>query len=163
MDEIRIPLAEVDDASTRLERNNHLMGTGPAVRTLRNVNVATMTVHLPPAGTATGAGVVVCPGGAWHVLAIEHEGDDIAAVLSASGIAAFVVEYRLQPTPDGDAEASEDEDAAVARAWREAGRPVELHPYADGGHGFGSLQRGATSDAWLARATRWIERTTSAA
>lgn len=33
-------------------------------------------------------------------------------------------------------------------AWQKAGRSVELHLYAQGGHGFGIRQQGTTSDLW---------------
>jgi acetyl esterase/lipase len=39
--------------------------------------------------------VIVCPGGAWHFLAVELEGTDIAHWLNERGIAAFVLKYRL--------------------------------------------------------------------
>ncbi len=54
-----------------------------------------MTIYLPPADVATGEAVVIFPGGGYSILAIEHEGHDVAKLLSASGIAAFVVKYRL--------------------------------------------------------------------
>jgi acetyl esterase/lipase len=57
----------------------------------------TLTTYLPPAGKATGTAVVVCPGGGYRALALDHEGKQIADWLTARGIAAFVVEYRLGP------------------------------------------------------------------
>ncbi len=56
----------------------------------------TLTVHLPGAGT-TGAAVVVCPGGGYVNLAMDHEGRQIAEWLNARGIAAFILKYRLGP------------------------------------------------------------------
>ena len=41
-------------------------------------------------------------------------------------------------------------------AWREAGGPVELHVYAEGGHGFGLKRQGATSDLWFDQFTAWM-------
>ncbi|MCI2238131.1 alpha/beta hydrolase [Paenibacillus sp. TRM 82003] len=239
-------------------------------RLLRNVTVPTLTPHLPDPATRTGTGVVIAPGGALHVLAADHEGDLVAQRLAERGIAAFVLHYRLVPTPtdeegfaaamrrigdrdhlaevsraqrpqaladggaalrlvrenaaawhvdpdrvgalgfsaggyvslvttlDGTAEerpsflgavypawwgevalpqpapplflawAADDElgDAVVGSclrlqdAWRRGGLQVEVHAYARGGHGFGALERGTTSDGWFDAFVRWVALTT---
>jgi acetyl esterase/lipase len=41
--------------------------------------------------------------------------------------------------------------------WKAAGRPVELHIYSRGGHGFGLREQGLPSDCWLERFTDWLE------
>jgi endo-1,4-beta-xylanase len=51
--------------------------------------------YLPPPDKATGAAVVVCPGGGHRYLALEHEGNAVGKWLSAHGVAAFVLKYRL--------------------------------------------------------------------
>jgi acetyl esterase/lipase len=55
----------------------------------------TITPYLPEKSKATGAAVVVCPGGGYGGLAINHEGKDIAKWLNDRGIAAFVLKYRV--------------------------------------------------------------------
>jgi acetyl esterase/lipase len=40
--------------------------------------------------------------------------------------------------------------------WRAAGRPVELHAYAEGGHGFGIKPIGMPVDGWLDRFVDWL-------
>jgi len=50
-----------------------------------------------PPGQGTGTAVVVCPGGGYRNLAIDHEGDQIARWLNSIGVAAFVLKYRLGP------------------------------------------------------------------
>jgi acetyl esterase/lipase len=77
---------------------------GPALM-VRNVTRPTLTPELPDPTKATGAAVVVAPGGAFMGLAMEHEGWAVARALAARGIAAFVLKYRLVPTPKGDDEA----------------------------------------------------------
>ncbi|GIW04836.1 MAG: hypothetical protein KatS3mg059_1456 [Thermomicrobiales bacterium] len=52
-------------------------------RLVRNVSRPTLTVYLPEPGTATGTGVIVCPGGAFHFLMIDKEGADVARWLTA--------------------------------------------------------------------------------
>ena len=230
-------------------------------RVTRNVTEPSLTVSLPDAARATGAGVIVCPGGGHHFLAVDHEGAEVASWLTARGIAAFVLRYRVIDTPDDDAAfleqgarlrerlaerlpahwplaladgqeavrvvrrraaewglradrigmlgfsagahlaagvalagaegarldfvapiygalwgavavppdappmftalASDDPIAvepcmALYAAWRAAGRPAEIHCYAQGGHGFGMFEQGLPSDGWIERFGEWL-------
>ncbi len=54
----------------------------------------TLTICLPPKDKATKAAVVVCPGGGYGGLAVDHEGKQIAEWFNNMGIAAFILEYR---------------------------------------------------------------------
>jgi acetyl esterase/lipase len=74
---------------------------------VRNVTRPTLTPFLPKPGKATGAAVIVAPGGAFMLLAIEPEGWKVVQALAKRGIAAFVLKYRIMPTPvDNDASIS---------------------------------------------------------
>lgn len=68
-----------------------------------HVNDPTVTVYTPPADKATGAAVIICPGGGYTRLAIGHEGYELAEWLNEQGIAGFVLKYRMydygQPAP----------------------------------------------------------------
>ena len=75
-----------------------------SIRLVRNVTNPSLTVFLPDRKINTGTSVIICPGGALHVLAIDHEGYDVARWLNAKGIAAFVLKYRLLETPEDDIE-----------------------------------------------------------
>jgi acetyl esterase/lipase len=104
-------------------------------RLLRNVVVPTVTAYLPDPATRTGTGVVVAPGGALHLLAIDNEGAWVAERLAERGIAAFVLHYRLVPTPVG-----ESDFAAVAQRitaepdyMAETSRAQRVSGLADGG------------------------------
>ncbi|TDH23445.1 alpha/beta hydrolase [Segetibacter sp. 3557_3] len=66
----------------------------------RNVTTATLTPFLPAKGKATGAAVIVAPGGGFRWLSMDNEGWEVAKALADKGIAAFVLKYRLQPTPE---------------------------------------------------------------
>ncbi|WP_232468793.1 alpha/beta hydrolase [Croceicoccus marinus] len=68
-------------------------------RFARNVTDATLTPFLPDPAKATGAAVVVAPGGGFRTLSMENEGWDVARALADRGIAAFVLKYRLNQTP----------------------------------------------------------------
>lgn len=69
-----------------------------------------MTIYLPPKEKATGAAVVVIPGGGYWAVAIDHEGHQVARWLNSIGIAGFVVDYRNRgkgyghPAPIQDAQ-----------------------------------------------------------
>lgn len=57
-------------------------------------DVPTLTPYFPEPGKATGAAMVICPGGGYGMLA-RHEGEDYARFLNEQGIAGFVLKYRL--------------------------------------------------------------------
>src|SRR3954466_5447601 len=65
----------------------------------RNVTVATLTPFLPEASKASGAAVIVAPGGGFRTLSMENEGSNVARALAERGVAAFVLKYRLNQTP----------------------------------------------------------------
>ncbi|MTH79169.1 alpha/beta hydrolase [Paracoccus aestuariivivens] len=234
-----------------------LTGSG---RDVRNVTYPTLTPVLPASGTANGAAVIVAPGGAFMFLSMDGEGWDVARALADQGITAFVLKYRLNPTPaDPDeysrdlltllfgaagtdpapevqtAHATKDVTAALdllrgraddwdldqdrlgiigfsagaiaardavlsganaaflgnvygpmeavnvpveapplfvalamddplfsrgdfglATAWRDAGRPVEMHVYQSGGHGFGTGKPGETNALMMSQFLAWL-------
>ena len=66
----------------------------------RNISTATLTPFLPKPGTANGAAVIVAPGGGFRWLSMGNEGWEVAQALADKGIAAFVLKYRLNPTPE---------------------------------------------------------------
>jgi acetyl esterase/lipase len=57
-------------------------------------DIPTLTPYFAPAGTATGASIVICPGGGYSNLA-PHEGFHYALWLNEQGVTAFVLKYRL--------------------------------------------------------------------
>ena len=79
---------------------------------LSQIHNPSLLVYLPPKGKATGAAMIVAPGGGHRFLSIDTEGTNVAEWLSSIGVAAFVLKYRLA---------------------REEGSPykIETHPYAD--------------------------------
>lgn len=64
-------------------------------RRVTRIHNPSLTVYLPPRDKATGAAVVICPGGGHRVLAIDHEGHEVARWLNSIGVAGFVLKYRL--------------------------------------------------------------------
>ena len=66
---------------------------------VRNINNPSLTVFLPPKEKATGAAIIVVPGGGHRELVFNAEGRQPAIFLSNLGIAAFALKYRLGREP----------------------------------------------------------------
>lgn len=62
---------------------------------VRSIHRPSLTPYLPPRDKANGAAILVVPGGGHRLLAITHEGYNVAQWLSERGIAAFVLKHRL--------------------------------------------------------------------
>ncbi len=256
-----IPLwPEGAPGSERWDQVEEEMTMSSGLRVVRNVTRPSLTVY--PAKRPNGAAVIVAPGGAWHFLAIEHEGRQVAQALSDHGITAFILKYRLlrtgenidqelhdfftrrearqadmdelmpmtradacqavrlvrerasewgidphkigfmgfsagggvtvqlalNYTPDSRPDfaapvyaavfnevqapvdapplfllcAADDDMASRAslilyKAWKSAKRPVEMHIYAGGGHGFGMNRQGLPVDTWTERFYDWLK------
>ena len=67
---------------------------------ISNVHKPSITVYLPSKESATGAGVVIAPGGGHSALWVDHEGHNIAKWLQEHGVAGFVLKYRLAREKD---------------------------------------------------------------
>lgn len=59
------------------------------------VNTPTLTIYEPTNKDPKKTAILICPGGGYAVLAIHHEGHDVAKAFSAIGVTAFVLKYRL--------------------------------------------------------------------
>jgi acetyl esterase/lipase len=62
---------------------------------IRSVVIPTLEMYLPAKDFATGAAVIICPGGGYSVIVYQGEGISTAKDLASKGIAAFVLKYRL--------------------------------------------------------------------
>ena len=62
---------------------------------IRKVVKPTIEMYLPEKGKATGAAVVICPGGGYSVIVYQGEGISTAKEFAKNGVAAFVLKYRL--------------------------------------------------------------------
>jgi endo-1,4-beta-xylanase len=69
--------------------------TNEGERVVRNVHKPSLTVYLPSKEAATGAAVVIAPGGGHREMWTDHEGHNLAQWLAAGGVAGFVLQYRL--------------------------------------------------------------------
>ena len=62
---------------------------------LGNVSRPTITVYPAPKDKDTGAAVLVCPGGGYHILAMNLEGSEVCEWLNSLGVTAFLLKYRV--------------------------------------------------------------------
>lgn len=83
---------------------------------IANVTRPTLTVYAPEKGKANGTALVVAPGGGFRILAIEHEGTEVAEWLRARAVTVFVLKYRVMRTGD----AQPPDTAEMARRRTEA-------------------------------------------
>jgi acetyl esterase/lipase len=67
-------------------------------RVVINVSRPTLTVYLSKPSKANGTADVICPGGGFHFLSIDNEGTELARWLTARGVTAFLLKYRLVHT-----------------------------------------------------------------
>jgi acetyl esterase/lipase len=114
------------------EERWNAMGESPVVR---NVVSPTIRPYLPKPGKANGAAVLVAPGGGFMMLSIKDEGWDVASWLADHGVAAFVLKYRLDPTPADEAafdKFGRERMAAAFSAGSHASAPV-FQPAIDDG------------------------------
>ena len=226
-----------------------------------NVVDPTLTVFAPAEGRSVGTGIVICPGGGFHILSMDSEGYDVARWLAECGVTCFVLKYRLKETksdnpfgemmanlqdfekavgpvvklatadglvaiayarehaaeygvnperigiigfsaggmvaaetaceyakesrpdfvaaiypawPEGAGEVPKDapplfiaaatddqlnlaaDSIRLYEEWAAAKKPVELHMYATGGHGFGMRKQGKPTDKWIEQFATWL-------
>ena len=101
-------------------------------------DTARLHVFLPDAKKANGKAVVICPGGGYAMLAMNHEGLDWASFFNQQGIAAIVLKYRLphgnHRIPVEDAEEAIRTVRRMADAWHIKTNQVGIMGSSAGGH-----------------------------
>lgn len=124
----------------------------------------TLAVHLADPAKANGSAVVVCPGGGYGALAMDHEGKQIAAWLNDLGISAFILKYRLgpryhHPAPLDDAQRAIRTVRHRAREFKIAPDRIGIWGFSAGGHL--AATAGTHFDAGKADASDTIDRMSS--
>ncbi len=94
-DSLQIPLMPGGAVSTPGE----IWEKGGGIGTVRDVTTPTISPFLPAPGKGNGAAVIIAPGGAFLMLSFASEGTMVAHWLADHGVAAFVLKYRVNPTP----------------------------------------------------------------
>lgn len=107
-DDTAIPLtAHLDQVDTQDDDTEVWSDIGPNEIWARNVISPTLLPVLPNQRKATGAAVLVIPGGGFQFVSLANEGYPIAQWLADNGIAAFVLKYRTMDTPTDEEKFSE--------------------------------------------------------
>lgn len=112
---------------------------------------AKVWVYLPDKKAATGRAVVICPGGGYQHLAMNHEGHDWAPFFNNMGIAAIVLKYRM-PHGEHEVPVSDAEEALKlvrrnAAGWNIDPQDVGIMGSSAGGHLASTVATHSTGDA----------------
>lgn len=112
---------------------------------------AELTVFLPDKKKATGRAIVMCPGGGYGHLAMQHEGTDWAPYFNRQGIAVFVLKYRMphgnHNVPVSDAEQALRLVRANSAQWNIKRNQVGIMGFSAGGHLASTIATQAKGDA----------------
>lgn len=114
----------------------------PGAKGTADGDIPKLTVYLPDKDKATGASVVICPGGGYGHLAIDHEGHQIAQWLNSFGVAGFILQYRHRnsgagyghPAPLQDAQRAVRTVRSRADEWSVKPDCIGILGFSAGGH-----------------------------
>ncbi|MBS7566110.1 alpha/beta hydrolase [Mucilaginibacter sp. Bleaf8] len=110
---------------------------------LTMVSQPTLTPFFPEKGKATGAAIIVIPGGGYAGLAINHEGYDVAQKFADAGVTTFVLKYRLPDdriSPNRTIAPLQDAERAMqllrerAAEWKIDTHKIGIIGFSAGGH-----------------------------
>lgn len=109
---------------------------------IENVSQPTLTVFAPAAEKSVGTAVVICPGGAYNILAWNKEGTEAAEWLNTLGVTAFVLKYRVPLRKGRERYAAPLEDLqralgivrSRAKEWNVDPQRVGILGFSAGGH-----------------------------
>ena len=120
----------------RIENNGQFLG-------YRSISEPTLNVYLPDEKIATGAAVVICPGGGYGMESYKLEGTNIAETFQKNGVAAFILKYRLPSDsimPDKSVGPLQDAQQAIktvrdrAAEWKINQAKIGIMGFSAGGH-----------------------------
>lgn len=103
----------------------------------------TLTLYLASPENANGTAVVVCPGGGYGHLSMDHEGYQVGEWLNSLGVSAFILKYRhndrtghknLYPIPFLDASRAVRAVRARSEEWKVNPERIGIMGFSAGGH-----------------------------
>lgn len=122
---------------------------GKPTKWLTNVTRPTLTIYRPPKEKDTGTAMLICPGGGYHNLGWDVEGEEVAQWLNSIGVTGIILKYRCPRRP-GDVKGVppagplKDAQRAVSLVGSKAGelgidpRRIGMIGFSAGGHLVGS-------------------------
>lgn len=131
-----------EDGKTPPEKSDPAKSPVGAIKLITNVSHPTLTVYRPAPEKDVGAAVVVCPGGAYRVLAWDLEGTEVAQWLNSLGVTAAVLKYRVpmrasrarHEPPLQDAQRAVSLLRSRAKEWHIDPHRVGILGFSAGGH-----------------------------
>jgi acetyl esterase/lipase len=129
---------------------------GRRVIRLGNVSTPTLTIYRPAKEKETGAAVIVCPGGGYHILALDLEGTEACEWLNSVGVTAVLLKYRVPASKErgGRRIALQDAQRAVsvvrskAKEWGIDPKRIGMLGFSAGGHLTASAATGFATRAY---------------
>lgn len=149
IDEGTIPLYDGVAPGSETWTREEVWSSNGGERWIRNIVKPTLLPVLP-GDNATGAAVLVVPGGGFQFVSIDNEGYPIAEWLAENGIAAFILKYRVMETPADEAEMT----AHISRLF-DPSTPPEDRPDIQQGVPFAVADAQAALGMIEARAEEW--------
>ncbi|MGN6553320.1 MAG: alpha/beta hydrolase [Verrucomicrobiota bacterium] len=128
-----------------------LPARGDGVRRITNVQQPTITVFPAKASQQPAPAVVICPGGAYNILAMDKEGTDVADWLNGFGFTAVLLKYRVPGNREG---AFMDVQRAMrlvrqhAKEWAIDPQRLGIMGFSAGGHLSARLSTGFATPAY---------------
>lgn len=110
--------------------------TSRNVKRITNITDPQLTVYRPQSNSNS-AGIIVCPGGGYKILAINIEGEEVASYFTIRGYTVFILEYRAPQKREG---ALQDVQRAIRMVRERAGKwklnkdKIGLLGFSAGGH-----------------------------
>ncbi|MFI5309756.1 MAG: alpha/beta hydrolase [Gemmatimonadales bacterium] len=140
------------------------VGAAPAAQGSADTDIPTITAYLPRSTPQGMSAVIICPGGAYARLAMNHEGRQVANYLNSLGVAAFVLKYRLgpayhHPVELGDAQRAIRMLRSHAAEWHIATDRIGILGFSAGGHL--AMSASTQFDAGQAGASDAVDRVSS--
>src|SRR5450432_3287104 len=139
-----IPLYDHAVPNSKMVANQEYARIEPGnILIVSKVSIPSLTIFLAPKEKATGAAVIICPGGGYTNLAMGYEGTEVAQRFNESGISAFVLKYRI---PDDSTMINKEigplQDAqrallvvrSKAREWGIDPKRIDIMGFSAGGH-----------------------------
>ena len=138
-------------ASAQKQLEMNLWQSGAPNSNGDSTDTAKVFVNLPSDKAATGRAVVICPGGGYVGLAMDHEGKEWAPFFNNMGIAAIVLKYRMPKgnvdVPISDAEAAMKLVRANASSWNIKSDDIGIMGSSAGGHLASTIATHSSGDA----------------
>jgi acetyl esterase/lipase len=111
------------------------------LRLVSNVTRPTITVYRPAPDKDNGTAVLICPGGGYNVLAMDLEGEEVAAWLNSIGVTGIVLKYRVPRPADKqhvlplmDAQRAMSLVRSHASEWKIKSDRIGILGFSAGGH-----------------------------